>query len=130
MRRSLLPFVLSAFLAAEALAIPPQPVRQCAEFEPVEGVLIRYPLGIPGALVAEMSEETFDRVVAVNFKSVFLCCQAALPRLPDGCICRRRTARSSVLPAGRAQPRLSMMPTSRVGRCVVSAWAPIGVATR
>ena len=35
-------------------------------------------------LVAEMSEETFDRVVAVNFKSVFLCCQAALPRLPDG----------------------------------------------
>ena len=35
-------------------------------------------------LVAEMSEETFDRVVAVNFKSVFLCSQAAIPRLPDG----------------------------------------------
>ena len=35
-------------------------------------------------LIAEMSEETFDRVVAVNFKSVFLCSQAAIPRLPDG----------------------------------------------
>lgn len=35
-------------------------------------------------LIAEMSEETFDRVLAVNFKSVFLCSQAAIPRLPDG----------------------------------------------
>ncbi len=34
--------------------------------------------------VAEMREETFDEVMAVNFKSVFLCCQAAMPRLPDG----------------------------------------------
>jgi len=35
-------------------------------------------------LVAEMKEETFDQVMAVNFKSVFLCCQAAIPRLPNG----------------------------------------------
>lgn len=34
-------------------------------------------------LVAEMAEETFETVVGVNFKSVFLCSQAALPRLPD-----------------------------------------------
>ena len=34
--------------------------------------------------VAEMSEETFDTCVAVNFRSVFLCTQAAIPRLPDG----------------------------------------------
>ncbi|MFP4056603.1 MAG: SDR family NAD(P)-dependent oxidoreductase [Candidatus Brocadiia bacterium] len=33
--------------------------------------------------IAEMAEETFDTVVAVNLKSVFLCSQAAIPRLPD-----------------------------------------------
>lgn len=39
------------------MSIPPQPVRQCAEWEPVEGVLIRWPLGISLQLVAEMSED-------------------------------------------------------------------------
>jgi len=39
---------------------------------------------IQRAPTAEMTEETFDRVMAVNFKSVFLCSQAAIPRLPDG----------------------------------------------
>jgi 3-oxoacyl-[acyl-carrier protein] reductase len=34
-------------------------------------------------IVAEMSEETFDRCVGVNLKSTFLCSQAAIPRLPD-----------------------------------------------
>ncbi len=34
--------------------------------------------------IAAMKEEAFDRVVAVNFKSVFLCSQAAIPRLVDG----------------------------------------------
>lgn len=34
-------------------------------------------------IVAEMSEATFDRCVAVNLKSTFLCSQAAIPRLPD-----------------------------------------------
>lgn len=33
---------------------------------------------------AVMKEETFDRVVAVNLKSCFLCSQAAIPRLADG----------------------------------------------
>jgi 3-oxoacyl-[acyl-carrier protein] reductase len=32
---------------------------------------------------AVMKEETFDRVIAVNFKSAFLCSQAAIPRLAD-----------------------------------------------
>jgi len=35
---------------------PPVPVRSIAEFEPMEGVLVRYPLGIPVGLVAAMSE--------------------------------------------------------------------------
>lgn len=36
---------------------PPEPIRNCAEWEPSEGVLIRWPLGISIALVAEMSED-------------------------------------------------------------------------
>lgn len=37
---------------------PPGPVRQPAEFEPMEGVMIRYPLGIPYTLIKEMAEDT------------------------------------------------------------------------
>jgi len=37
---------------------PVAPVRNIAEFEPMEAVLIRYPLGIPYSLIAEMSEDT------------------------------------------------------------------------
>jgi agmatine/peptidylarginine deiminase len=36
---------------------PPQPARQPAEFEPMQGVLIRYPFGISLSLIAEMSED-------------------------------------------------------------------------
>jgi len=35
---------------------PSGEIRNCAEWEPSEGVIIRYPLGIPVSLVAEMSE--------------------------------------------------------------------------
>ncbi len=37
---------------------PPAPVRAIAEYEPMQGVLIRYPLGISTSLVREMSEES------------------------------------------------------------------------
>jgi len=36
---------------------PPGPVRQAAEFEPMEGALIRYPFGISYQLIAEISED-------------------------------------------------------------------------
>ena len=36
---------------------PPYPVRNIAEFEPMSGVLIRYPFGIPVALIEEMSQD-------------------------------------------------------------------------
>ncbi|UCF50089.1 MAG: agmatine deiminase family protein [Thermoplasmatales archaeon] len=36
---------------------PPKPVRQPAEFEPMQGVLIRYPFGISYNVIAEMSED-------------------------------------------------------------------------
>ena len=37
-------------------APPPEPVRNIAEFERMEGVLIRYPFGISYQIIAEMSE--------------------------------------------------------------------------
>lgn len=36
---------------------PSGPIRNCAEWEPSEGVIIRWPLGIPYSLIAEMSED-------------------------------------------------------------------------
>lgn len=36
---------------------PPSPIRNIAEYERMEGVLIRYPFGISTALIAEMSED-------------------------------------------------------------------------
>ncbi len=36
---------------------PPAPVRNVAEFDQMEGVLIRYPFGISYAIIAEMSED-------------------------------------------------------------------------
>ncbi len=38
-------------------APPPGPIRNCAEWEPSEGVIIRWPLGISTAIVAELSED-------------------------------------------------------------------------
>ena len=36
---------------------PPAPVRNVAEYEPMQGVLIRYPLGISTSLIREMAED-------------------------------------------------------------------------
>ena len=41
----------------QLLTAPPEPIRQPAEFEPMEGVLIRYPFGISYQIIAEMSED-------------------------------------------------------------------------
>ncbi|HEC76092.1 MAG TPA: hypothetical protein ENI33_02390 [Thermoplasmatales archaeon] len=38
-------------------ATPPAPLRQPAEFEPMEGVLIRYPFGISYEIIAETAED-------------------------------------------------------------------------
>jgi len=43
-----------------------QPVRNVAEFERMSGVLIRYPLGISTAIVAEMSEEVLIYCVVTS----------------------------------------------------------------
>jgi len=36
---------------------PPTPIRNIAEFEPMQGVLIRYPFGISTSIIKEMSED-------------------------------------------------------------------------
>jgi agmatine/peptidylarginine deiminase len=40
-----------------SLNAPPEPIRNVAEFERMEGVLVRYPFGISYQIIAEMSEE-------------------------------------------------------------------------
>ena len=42
---------------------PLAPVRAIAEFEPMEGVLIRYPFGIPYALIAEIAEDCMVKTI-------------------------------------------------------------------
>jgi len=62
-------FTLAALLAllpALAPAQPPAPVRMCAEWEPVAGLMIRWPLGIPGSLVREMAEEDTVYVIILS----------------------------------------------------------------
>ena len=36
---------------------PPEPIRNIAEFEPMSGVLIRYPFGISTSIIREMAED-------------------------------------------------------------------------
>ena len=36
---------------------PPLPIRNISEFEPMSGVLIRYPFGIPIDLIEEMAQD-------------------------------------------------------------------------
>ena len=45
---------------------PPTPIRQPAEFEPMEGVLIRYPFGISYQIIAEMSEDVKVVTIVAN----------------------------------------------------------------
>ncbi len=65
-RQRLAAAALCLLLPALAAAQPPGPVRMCAEWEPVEGVMIRWPLGIPGSLVAEMAEDAKLYVVILS----------------------------------------------------------------
>lgn len=47
---------------------PLAPVRGIAEYEPMEGVLIAYPLGIPTSAVAEMSEDVMVTTIVDDAK--------------------------------------------------------------
>ncbi|MEA3476158.1 MAG: agmatine deiminase family protein [Candidatus Cloacimonadota bacterium] len=45
---------------------PSSPIRQPAEFEPMEGVLIRYPFGIFTSIIAEMAEDVIVYCVVTS----------------------------------------------------------------
>jgi agmatine/peptidylarginine deiminase len=45
---------------------PPAPVRNVAEFEHMEGVLIRYPFGISYAIIAELSEDVMVTTIVTG----------------------------------------------------------------
>lgn len=46
---------------------PPEgPIYNIAEFAPMEGVLVRYPFGIPEELIAEMSEDVMVTTIVAN----------------------------------------------------------------
>ena len=45
---------------------PPNPVRMPAEFEPMQGVLIRYPFGISYQIISEMSEDVEVVTIVAN----------------------------------------------------------------
>jgi len=52
---------------------PPAPVRQPAEFEPMEGVLIRYSFGISYQIIAEMAEDVnLVTIVASTSEKTYL----------------------------------------------------------
>ncbi|UCH95750.1 MAG: agmatine deiminase family protein [Candidatus Aminicenantes bacterium] len=55
--RALMPAYLESLKGRAQTPPPPAPVRNIAEFEQMEGVLIAYPLGIPVSLVADMSQD-------------------------------------------------------------------------
>lgn len=48
------------------LVSPPGPLRNVAEFESMEGVLIRYPFGISYTVIAEMSEDVTVYTIVVS----------------------------------------------------------------
>ncbi len=50
-------------------APPPGPIRNLAEWEPSQGVIIRWPLGIPVSLIAEMSEDIMVTTIVSSTSS-------------------------------------------------------------
>ncbi len=65
MTRQLLAALFLCIASTLAWGQPSAP-RMIAEWEPVEGVMIRWPLGISGSLVAELSEEVTVFVIIQN----------------------------------------------------------------
>lgn len=52
------------FERLELMVIPPVgPIRNCAEWEPTSGVMIRYPLGLPYSLLRDMDDQVKLHVV-------------------------------------------------------------------
>ena len=64
--RALMPAYLESLKSRAVTPPPPTSVRNIAEFDTMEGVLIAYPLGIPVALVADMSQTVMVTTIVDN----------------------------------------------------------------
>ncbi|NIM17349.1 MAG: PKD domain-containing protein [Candidatus Aminicenantes bacterium] len=64
--KALMPAYLEAQKQRAVTSPPPVPVRSIAEFEPMEGVLVAYPLGIPVSLIAMMSQDVMVTTIVDN----------------------------------------------------------------
>ncbi len=64
--RKMMPEYLKEVQRKASVSVPIEGVRPIAEFEPSQGVLISYPLGIPLSLVAEMSEDIMVTTIVNN----------------------------------------------------------------
>lgn len=62
----LLKHTLPSQAASNRTPAPPAPVVSVAEFQPMSGVMIAYPLGIPVSLVAQLSQITSVKVLVDN----------------------------------------------------------------
>ena len=67
--KALMPAYLESLRGRLLTAPPLAPLRNIAEFEHMEGVLIAYPLGIPVSLVAQMSQEVMVTTIVANSSS-------------------------------------------------------------
>jgi agmatine deiminase len=67
--KALMPAYLESLRGRLQSGPPLAPLRNIAEFEHMEGVLIAYPLGIPVSLVAEMSEDVMVTTIVANSSS-------------------------------------------------------------
>jgi agmatine deiminase len=67
--KALMPAYLESLRTRIKAGPPLAPVRNIAEFEHMEGVLIAYPLGIPVSLVATMSEHVMITTIVDNASS-------------------------------------------------------------
>jgi agmatine deiminase len=67
--KALMPAYLESLRGRLQSGPPLTPIRNIAEFEQMEGVLIAYPLGIPVSLVAEMSEDVMVTTIVANSSS-------------------------------------------------------------
>jgi agmatine deiminase len=67
--KALMPAYLESLRTRIQSGPPLAPIRNIAEFEHMEGVLIAYPLGIPVSLVAKMSERVMVTTIVDNASS-------------------------------------------------------------
>jgi len=101
--------------------------RQAADFAGLDILVNNAGMGQLGTVV-ELEEETWDRVMAVNVRSVFLCSRAAIPRMPrGGKIVNVASVAGLVASGGRAAYCASKGAVVMLTRAMAVDCAPLGI---